>query len=79
MKTGERVFIVYHVHELPSGEEDSKLIGVYATEQDAAEAIERAKQKPGFKEHPDDFSINAYTLGKDHWTEGFVTLFPEDM
>lgn len=79
MATPESVFLVHHVHEMPSGEEDVKLIGVYASQEDAEKAVARAKQWPGFKDHPEGFEISSCVVGRDHWTEGFVTLFPEDM
>ncbi len=68
-----------HEHEMPSGENDVKFIGVYASRATAEAACQRLRQQPGFAETPDGFSISRYEIGKDHWTEGFVTLFPEDM
>jgi hypothetical protein len=81
------VFIVQHLHVLPGGEEDVKLIGAYRTYEAAYAAIERLKSQPGFCEHPrlsdplhDDeesgFYIDEYEVDKDHWTEGFVTMIP---
>jgi len=77
------VFILQHVHVLPDGEEDVKLIGVYRTHEAAYAAIERLIVQPGFCEHPrllnpsvDDegsgFTLDEYELDKDHWIEGFV-------
>jgi hypothetical protein len=31
---------------------------------------------PGFRQHPKGFIIDAYEVGKDHWTEGYVTVYP---
>jgi hypothetical protein len=28
---------------------------------------------PGFRDHRDRFSIDAYKLGQDHWTNGFAS------
>ena len=70
----DRVFLVMHVHDLPTGEEDFKLIGVYPTERAAEDAVIRAKQLPGFRDALDGFSIEPYSVGKDQWTEGFVTV-----
>ena len=55
------------------GEDDDKLIGVYASSTDAKAAVERIKGKAGFIDHPDGFEIAEYTVGQDHWTEGFIT------
>ena len=68
------VFVVQHEHELPSGCEDVKLIGVYSTRARAESAVEHAKTLQGFAAVPDGFHIDEYELDADHWTEGYVTL-----
>jgi len=70
------VFILWHTHEFPDQEEDSKLIGVYESREAAERAKERAIKQPGFAEHPKGFIVDEYQVGKDHWTEGFVTMYP---
>jgi len=67
------VYLMWHLHKLPHGEKDSKLIGVYRAEDDARCAITRLRDQPGFRHFPDDFHIERYELNKDDWTEGFVT------
>lgn len=65
-------FLLWHTHSV--GEEhDEILIGVYASSADAQAAIQRIKDKKGFKDYPDGFEIAEYTIGQDHWTEGFIT------
>jgi len=61
--------------ELAHDEEydDFKIIGAYKDEEAAEAAIARTMQLPGFKDEPDCFTIDGYTLGEDHWTEGFVS------
>lgn len=66
------VLILWHVHE-SAGDTDEKLIGVYATREDALAAIDRLKDKPGFRDAPSGFEISEYTVGKDHWTEGYIS------
>jgi hypothetical protein len=56
------------------GEDTELLIGAYQTEQDAAAAIERLRNKPGFRDFPQGFKAEPYELNKDHWTEGFVRI-----
>ena len=68
------IFLLQHVHEMPGGDEDTKLIGVYASRQLAEAARKRARQLPGFRESPEGFTIDRYELNKDHWAEGFVTV-----
>lgn len=70
----ESVYVVQHVHLLPTGEEDVKLIGVYSTLERAEAAVSRAKARRGFAEAVDGFSIGRYALDEDHWTEGYVTV-----
>ncbi len=81
MKT---VWILQHLHILPQGEDCVKLIGVYATRDDAVGAAMRLAEQPGFRDFPnvnnstpDDtegFYIEEYEIGKDHWAEGFTTV-----
>ena len=80
-------FLVQHVHILPSGKEDVKTIGIYSSEMSARDAIKRLKDLPGFVTNPkvidpaiDDeeqgFVIDEYTVDKDQWAEGFITMLP---
>lgn len=73
------VFILWHVHELPDGEEDAKLIGVYATAEDAEAAKLRVLPQSGFRDLPEGFQVSRYTVGEDHWTEGYVTVTHEEL
>jgi hypothetical protein len=69
-----KVFLLWHMHGLPSGEEDSKLIGVYSTRDSAEAARGRASQLPGFSSVPEGFTIDSYELDKDEWREGYTTV-----
>ncbi|MBY0282203.1 MAG: hypothetical protein K2W94_08650 [Alphaproteobacteria bacterium] len=69
----EYVFSLYHIHELPDGEEDVKLIGIYTSYEEAEAAKNRVKDKPGFKDYPEDFSIEPQKLNRDSWVEGFIS------
>jgi len=78
------VFVLQHVHTLPGGEEDIKLVGVYSSEALALKAVARIASQPGFRDDPvlvdpdgdriDGFHIGKYAIDVDHWTEGFVTV-----
>jgi rRNA processing protein Krr1/Pno1 len=48
----ESVFVVQHMHVLPSGEDDVKLVGVYQSLEAARSAVERLRTQPGFRDHP---------------------------
>ncbi len=73
------VYLLWHVHELPDGEEDGKLIGVYSSRELAEQARLRALGSPGFREIPEGFIVDRYTVDEDHWTEGYVTVTHEQL
>jgi hypothetical protein len=64
---------------MPDGEEDAKLIGVYASAEDAEAAKRRVLPQPGFRDRPEGFQVSQYTLGVDHWTDGYVTVTHEEL
>jgi hypothetical protein len=66
--------LLWYVREWPEGDDTELLIWVYRTEADAKGAIGRLKGQPGFVKYPEGFSVVAYELGKDHWTEGFARM-----
>jgi hypothetical protein len=66
------VYVLQHVHEQQSGNEDIKFIGVYSSKARARVAIKRLSSAPGFRDCREGFHIEAYEVDKDHWTEGFV-------
>jgi hypothetical protein len=70
--TPNTVFILHHVHEKTSGEEDIKLIGVYSSRSKAEEAIVLLSLRPGFQETRHGFEIDEYRLDQDHWADGFL-------
>lgn len=69
----EKVYILWHSHPLPSGEDSDILIGVYLSTDEASAAQARVSAKPGFVDHPDGFLIEEMTMNEDHWKDGFVT------
>jgi hypothetical protein len=69
----DTVYILWHTHPTGAGEENEKLIGVYATEESALAAQSRLLSKPGFSSFPQGFEIAACPVGKDHWEEGYFT------
>jgi hypothetical protein len=85
MTSPASVFVVQHLHVHANGEECVKMIGVYETRKAAEQAVGRLATQPGFRDYPkiidplrDDeesgFYIDEYKIGKDHWTEGYVTV-----
>jgi hypothetical protein len=69
----DQVYVVMHGYENSYGDEQIKFIGVYAAKEHAEAAVERLRKQPGFCKWPEGFSVGRYEIGKDHWTEGFIT------
>ena len=68
------VFVVQHIHMIgDDGEEDTKMIGVYSNQEKAKEAVKRLQLQPGFRDTPEGFSIDPYTLDEDNWVEGYTS------
>ena len=64
------VYLLQHV--VTRGIEDViKTIGIYSSSEMAQKAIDRMKQKPGFRDPEGEFSIDSYEIDMDHWAEGF--------
>lgn len=69
----ESVFVLEHFYET-DGKEEAKFIGVYSSKFEAEQAIERLKDKPGFRDYPDAFLINEMKLNQDSWVDGFARI-----
>jgi hypothetical protein len=80
-----RVYLLQHLHVLPHGEEDVKVIGIYSSRKAAQAAVDRLKHQPGFRdfprvvnpeteERPEGFYMDEYAVDQDHWKEGYETL-----
>jgi len=80
--TLQTVYLLQHFYstDIYDREEDNedyaertvKDLGVYDSHEAATEAVERFKQRLGFKDYPEDFLIIPYCLNEDsEWLEGF--------
>jgi hypothetical protein len=67
------VYMVTHEYEHSTGEEEYKIIGVYRTKHDAQLAVRRKRSKDGFRDYPRGFVIDRVEIGRDLWSEGFIT------
>jgi homoserine kinase type II len=67
------VFLLWHA-QCVEEELNVKLIGVYSSYQNAVDARERVRDKPGFRDYPNGFCIDRYQVDKDWWPEGFETI-----
>ena len=66
----KKVFTVRHTI-VRGDEEDHKEIGTYSSEEKAKQAIERVKDKPGFRDPRGYFTIDPSLLDFDYWADGF--------
>ncbi len=69
----KEVYTLQHCCEI-NGIDEIKFIGVYSSEQEAKNAIERLKIQPGFRDRPNDFDISKSILNRDGWSEGYKTV-----
>jgi len=69
-----------HYDQHTSEDDDQeKIIGRYSTEERARAAMERLRDKPGFRDYPERWYIGASVLDRDSaWTTGFFTALPGD-
>ncbi len=68
------IYIIIHSYDLDDCAE-TKFIGAFSTLEKAKEIVENYKRLPGFKDYPDKFFIDKYTIDRNHWTEGFSTVY----
>ena len=69
MKT---VFLVFHVRiKEDLINENVKLLGVFSSQEKAEAHVQRVKGMPGFRDHPQGFSIDEHMIDQGSWLEGF--------
>lgn len=69
MSKSKSVFVVQHVIE--EYDSEPKLLGVYHSQTEAENAVQRFKSRIGFRNFKDGFSVDQYELDKDYWETGF--------
>jgi hypothetical protein len=73
------VYMLEHLHEFDDGHEDLKLIGHYSTREKAEAALALVRDKPGFRDNPEGFTIWEIEVDKEGepgWPEGFHIVVP---
>ncbi len=65
-----RVFTLQHTTN--DYDSEPKFLGVYATRPEADAAVERFRERDGFRNHSEGFHIDEYELNKDYWESGFT-------
>ncbi|MGG1924542.1 hypothetical protein AB1278_22445 [Chryseobacterium sp. NRRL B-14798] len=66
-----KVFSVSHYYTIHTFLDDERYIGVFSSLKKAEKAIEELKDKPGFKDHQNDFNISELDLDILLWSTGF--------
>ena len=72
-----QVYLLWHVgpdFEEKGDETDSKLLGAFSSEETARAWQADASTLPGFRDAPERFLLEPYTLDERLWPEGFVTV-----
>ena len=74
-----KVYLLQHSYEKEICEDlkadETKVIGIYSSYENAEMVKERFKVKKGFNRFSEDcFYIDEYELDQDNWTDGFVTV-----
>ena len=67
-----KVYLLEHVHSV-NDDEDIKTLGIYSSEAQALEAVERFRKLPGFSAAPDGFSVDPYEVDQDCWSSGYIS------
>jgi hypothetical protein len=77
----KHVYLLYHLSQLRSGDQQVLFVGAYGSRPSALRAITRIKRLPGFKDSPklrnhrtdhgDGFNLNRVQLGTNNWPKGF--------
>ena len=68
----QKVYLLHHLRDKGTINEDDKDIGTYTSYELAETAKNRIKDKPGFIDYPNDFYIDEYIIDKDYWENGFT-------
>lgn len=66
------VYLLEHTHVYSTDEEDTKIIGIFSTKQEALKAIDQLKNISGFNKYPQGFNIDKYKLDQIFWQEGYA-------
>ncbi len=78
LESGTTVYVVWHEIESETEGDRYTFIGAYSTEENAKRGIASLRDKPGFKDTPDNFRIYDNTVDLIGWPEGFVKWSAND-
>jgi hypothetical protein len=77
-----KVYLLWHTRDRAHAtgdapDEDAKLLGAYSSRRQAEARIVRARTLHGFCDSPDGFHVDEYSVDRDEWAEGFVTVLSQ--
>jgi hypothetical protein len=64
--------MLWHYYDDENDNEQDRAVGAFSTEENAERARAFVRDKPGFRDHPEGFYIQAATLNETLWEEGFM-------
>ena len=65
------VYLLQHSYELENGCDETKVLGIFSSQQMAEEAVRSYRQLPGFRDKKADFCIDKYEVNKKYWGDGY--------
>ena len=65
------VYLLQHSYEIETGCDETKILGIFSSQQMAEEAVEVYRQLPGFRDRKEDFYIDKYEVDKRYWVDGY--------
>lgn len=67
-------YLLYYVKEHDDGHEDTELLGIFSTEENANRTLSKVIKTPEFKNTPNLFEISTCRVNRLGWIEGYITL-----
>jgi len=67
------VYVLWYGRQLPDGRWTGMNIGYYSSMQKLEEARDRMRQRPGFRDYPEGFSVNSYRMDEEYDDPMFFT------
>ena len=67
-----KLYFLQHSRPIENSEPVGYCLGVFTTRKEAEEALPLYLESEGFRDYPNDFSIQEYVLDQKTWLEGYV-------
>ena len=70
----KKLYLLHYVKEFEDGHEAVKLLGAFSSKKKAKEALSTIVKKNDLEKIYELFEIDAYTIDRIGWEEGYVTV-----